>query len=336
MLTTTNLKLNKPDISDKYDISLFNENADIIDSSITDISNAIAGIPKHFNDVDKHFDDVDSRIDDVDKQLVDVDSRIGVISSTKVDKTDGKALSDNNLTNALKSCYDAAYTHSLSAHARTDATNIRNSSVNGNILINGTDTCVYSHPATSGYRHIPSGGKAGQILRWSADGTAVWGPDANTVYSAASSSTAGVSKLYNSLGSATDGSVTQKTVNDAISSLKKSVSDGKALVAAAITENGKATAADAAFQTLADNIGIISKLQYNSGYTQGKASNSTAVLTTGGYTSKVDDDSENDLYHVVFYINGKPLKDIELGPRYDGWSTRIYERLVNWSITFSI
>lgn len=267
MLTTTNLKLNKPDISDKYDISLFNENADIIDSSITGISNAIAGIPQHFNDVDKHFDDVDSRIDDVDKQLVDVDSHIGVISSTKVDKTDGKALSDNNLTNALKSCYDAAYTHSLSAHARTDATNIRNSSVNGNILINGTDTCVYSHPATSGYRHIPSGGKAGQILRWSADGTAVWGPDANTVYSAASSSTAGVSKLYNSLGSATDGSVTQKTVNDAISSLKKSVSDGKALVAAAITENGKATAADAAFQTLADNIGIISKLQYNSGYT---------------------------------------------------------------------
>lgn len=213
MLTTTNLKLNKPDISDKYDISLFNENADIIDSSITDISNAIAGIPQHFNDVDKHFDDVD-------KQLVDVDTRIGVISSTKVDKTDGKALSDNNLTNALKSCYDAAYTHSLSAHARTDATNIRNSSVNGNILINGTDTCVYSHPATSGYRHIPNGGKAGQILRWSADGTAVWGPDANTVYSAASSSTAGVSKLYNSLGSATDGSVTQKTVNDAISSLK--------------------------------------------------------------------------------------------------------------------
>lgn len=106
MLTTTNLKLNKPDISDKYDISLFNENADIIDSSITDISNAIAGIPQHFNDVDKHFDDVD-------KQLVDVDTRIGVISSTKVDKTDGKALSDNNLTNALKSCYDAAYTQSV-------------------------------------------------------------------------------------------------------------------------------------------------------------------------------------------------------------------------------
>lgn len=38
----------------------------------------------------------------------------------------------------------------------------------------------YSHPTTSGNKHIPSGGSSGQILRWSADGTAVWGAD-NTV-----------------------------------------------------------------------------------------------------------------------------------------------------------
>ena len=39
-----------------------------------------------------------------------------------------------------------------------------------------TDT-VYTHPNTSGNKHIPSGGKSGQILRWSADGTAAWGAD---------------------------------------------------------------------------------------------------------------------------------------------------------------
>lgn len=44
-----------------------------------------------------------------------------------------------------------------------------------------TDT-VYTHPTTSGNKHIPSGGSSGQILRWSADGTAVWGNDNNTVY----------------------------------------------------------------------------------------------------------------------------------------------------------
>ena len=37
-----------------------------------------------------------------------------------------------------------------------------------------TDT-VYTHPTTPGNKHIPSGGSSGQILKWSADGTAVWG-----------------------------------------------------------------------------------------------------------------------------------------------------------------
>lgn len=46
-----------------------------------------------------------------------------------------------------------------------------------------TDT-VYTHPTSSGNKHIPSGGSSGQILRWSADGTAVWGADNNTTYSA--------------------------------------------------------------------------------------------------------------------------------------------------------
>ena len=41
----------------------------------------------------------------------------------------------------------------------------------------------YSHPTTSGNKHIPAGGSAGQILRWSADGTAVWGSYNNTTYS---------------------------------------------------------------------------------------------------------------------------------------------------------
>ena len=39
-----------------------------------------------------------------------------------------------------------------------------------------TDT-KYTHPTTSGNKHIPSGGSSGQILRWSANGTAVWGND---------------------------------------------------------------------------------------------------------------------------------------------------------------
>ena len=52
----------------------------------------------------------------------------------------------------------------------------------------------YVHPTGSGNKHIPSGGSAGQVLRWSADGTAVWGEDKDTTYAAfkaATSSAAG-------------------------------------------------------------------------------------------------------------------------------------------------
>lgn len=51
---------------------------------------------------------------------------------------------------------------------------------------------VYTHPTTSGNKHIPSGGKSGQILRWSSDGTASWGADNNTTYGVATSSANGL------------------------------------------------------------------------------------------------------------------------------------------------
>lgn len=77
----------------------------------------------------------------------------------------------------------------------------------GTITVDGTATdifcekntnTVYTHPTTSGNKHIPAGGSNGQILRWSADGTAAWGNDSNTTYSnmtAASASAAGKSGL---------------------------------------------------------------------------------------------------------------------------------------------
>ena len=70
----------------------------------------------------------------------------------KVDKVDGKGLSTNDYTTAEKNKL---------AGIATGANN-------------------YTHPTTSGNKHIPSGGSSGQILRWSADGTAAWGADNNT------------------------------------------------------------------------------------------------------------------------------------------------------------
>lgn len=58
----------------------------------------------------------------------------------KVDKVAGKTLSTNDLTNTLKSNYDAAYTHSKSAHAPSNAE--RNTIVG--IQKNGSDVSINS------------------------------------------------------------------------------------------------------------------------------------------------------------------------------------------------
>lgn len=72
-----------------------------------------------------------------------------------------------------------------------NADKVNNHTVNADVPANAkfTDT-VYTHPTTSGNKHIPSGGASGQILRWSADGTAVWGADNNTTYAAFKAATA--------------------------------------------------------------------------------------------------------------------------------------------------
>lgn len=78
----------------------------------------------------------------------------------------------------------------------TAATAVQKSDITG-LGIPAQDT-VYTHPTSSGNKHIPSGGAAGQFLKWSADGTAVWAADNNTTYSnfkGATSSAAGGSGL---------------------------------------------------------------------------------------------------------------------------------------------
>ena len=73
------------------------------------------------------------------------------------------------------------YKITTNAHGHvTAATAVTKSDITA-LGIPGQDTnTVYTHPTTSGNKHIPAGGASGQILRWSADGTATWGADNNT------------------------------------------------------------------------------------------------------------------------------------------------------------
>ena len=44
----------------------------------------------------------------------------------------------------------------------------------------------YVHPTSAGNKHIPAGGSSGQILKWSAAGTAAWSSETNTWFNNAS------------------------------------------------------------------------------------------------------------------------------------------------------
>lgn len=59
-------------------------------------------------------------------------------------------------------------------------------------IASGANNYTYTHPTSAGNKHIPAGGSSGQILRWSAAGTAVWGADNNTTYGAATQSANGL------------------------------------------------------------------------------------------------------------------------------------------------
>lgn len=100
--------------------------------------------------------------------------------ANKVDKDGSKVLSDKNFTSAYE-------------------TKLKGIAANAN---------NYVHPSTAGNKHIPSGGSSGQILRWSADGTATWGADNNTTYSVATS-------LANGLMSSADKSKLDGIENEA-------------------------------------------------------------------------------------------------------------------------
>lgn len=70
----------------------------------------------------------------VESQIAAEATRVDGLLNKKVDKVEGKGLSANDLTDALKANYDAAYTHSQVAHAPADA----QANIIESVKVNGT------------------------------------------------------------------------------------------------------------------------------------------------------------------------------------------------------
>ena len=71
----------------------------------------------------------------------------------------------SQLTNDDNTVKDANYVHTDNNYTAADKDKLAGVADNAN---------NYVHPVTAGNKHIPAGGSENQILKWSADGTAVW------------------------------------------------------------------------------------------------------------------------------------------------------------------
>ena len=99
---------------------------------------------------------------------VTVDSTGHVSSVTNVTKTDITALG----IPSTNTTYGVVTTSTNGLMSASDKVKLNGIATNAN---------NYVHPTSAGYKHIPSGGTSGQILRWSSSGTAVW--DRRKIYS---------------------------------------------------------------------------------------------------------------------------------------------------------
>ena len=99
--------------------------------------------------------------------------------------TSTSAIGTSDTLNAAIGKLEKALDDKAPSTIDTGVMSVTEGATNGTISVDGTDVPVhglasgayadaYVHPTTAGNKHIPSGGSSGQILKWSAAGTATW------------------------------------------------------------------------------------------------------------------------------------------------------------------
>jgi|TARA_R110000868_G_scaffold391946_1_gene662402 hypothetical protein len=86
---------------------------------------------------------------------------------------------DNTVTTANAALPKAggAMTGAITTNSTFDTRDVATDGTKLDTIATGAN--LFVHPTTAGNIHIPTGGSAGQVLKYSSSGTAVWGTDEN-------------------------------------------------------------------------------------------------------------------------------------------------------------
>lgn len=149
----------------------------------------------------------------------------------------------------------------------------------------------YTHPTGSGNKHIPAGGKSGQVVGWSADGTGTWVDQKDTTYTDATTTTSG-------LMSATDKTKLNGIANGANNYTHPTYTAKSAgLYKVTVDGTGHVSAATAVSKTDITALGIPSK-----DTTYGVASTSANGLMSAADKKKLDGFSAAGSYATTTYV----------------------------------
>ena len=131
-----------------------------------------------------------SAISDTTVAFTEASARENIVSNEKTSTLFGKT--KKWFSDLKKVAFTGSYSDLIDTPSNATTTINGLMSSSDKIKLNGISSNAnnYIHPTTSGNKHIPSGGSSGQILKWSADGTAIWGTE--KTYSNATTSSSGL------------------------------------------------------------------------------------------------------------------------------------------------
>lgn len=174
--------------------AVYDGNGKVLEDRLTEDETAISSLQTDVKgkadktDVDKLSSN--GAISDTTVAFTEASARENIVSNEKSSTLFGKV--QKWFSDLKKVAFTGSYNDLIDTPSNATTTINGLMSSSDKIKLNGISSNAnnYIHPTTSGNKHIPSGGSSGQILKWSANGTAIWGTE--KTYSNATTSSSGL------------------------------------------------------------------------------------------------------------------------------------------------